>query len=54
MDYFDLLLPLSILTYVLPVAFVCWFLISFIKVQKERNSILRDISMKLDNKRKEE
>jgi hypothetical protein len=48
MDYYDLMLPLGILSYLIPIVFISWFLISFIKVQKERNRILRDLSLKLD------
>jgi hypothetical protein len=52
MDYYDLMLPLGLLSYLIPIVFISWFLISFIKIQKERNSILRDLSLKLDNKKK--
>lgn len=49
MDYYDFMLPLGILSYLIPIVFTSWFLISFIKLQRERNSILRDLSLKLDN-----
>ncbi|MCA1065662.1 hypothetical protein QTG56_00560 [Rossellomorea sp. AcN35-11] len=48
MDFFDFIIPLGILSYLVPIAFIAWFLISFIQTQKERNTILRDISSKLD------
>jgi len=57
MDFIDILPLLGLLSYLIPIVLICWFLISFIKTQKERNSILRDISLKLDlnrSDRKEE
>jgi hypothetical protein len=49
MDFFDILQLLGLLSYLIPIVLISWFLISFIKTQKERNSILRDISFKLDS-----
>lgn len=48
MDFFDIMPLLGILFYLIPTVFVVWFLISFLKTQKERNNILREISEKLD------
>ena len=48
MDFFDVMPILVILFYLIPTVFVVWFLISFLKTQKERNNILREISRKLD------
>ena len=39
---------LPILFYIAPVIFVIWFMIKFLKVQQEKNKILRTISDKLD------
>ena len=39
---------LPILFYIAPVVFVIWFMIKFLKVQQEKNKILRTISDKLD------
>ncbi|MBT2647026.1 hypothetical protein J7E52_09895 [Bacillus sp. ISL-34] len=48
MDWVDIMALTGILFYLIPIAFIVWFLISFIKTQKERNIILRDISLRLD------
>ena len=48
MDFFDIMPLLGILFYLIPTVFVIWILISFLKTQKERNNILREISGKLD------
>ena len=48
MDFFDIMPLLGILFYLIPTVFVVWFLISFLKTQKERNNILREISEKLE------
>ena len=48
MDFFDIMPLLAILFYLIPTVFVVWFLISFLKTQKEKNNILREISGKLD------
>ena len=48
MDFFDIMPLLGTLFYLIPTAFVVWFLVSFLKTQKERNNILREISKKLD------
>lgn len=37
-----------ILFYIFPVLFIIWFLIRFLQTQNERNSILKEISRKLD------
>ncbi|WP_340373420.1 hypothetical protein [Peribacillus sp. FSL E2-0218] len=49
MNWVDFMALSGILFYLIPIAFIAWFLISFIKTQKERNTLLRDISLKLDN-----
>lgn len=41
-----------ILTYLIPIVFVVWYLLYFLKLQKEKNNILRTISDKLDNIKK--
>lgn len=38
----------SLLFYIAPVIFILWFLAKFLKVQQEKNQILRTISDKLD------
>jgi hypothetical protein len=35
-----------------PIIFVVWFLLKFLKIQKERNEVLRTISYKLDDLKK--
>ena len=48
----DFILALSpiiaILFYIAPVVFVIWFMIKLLKIQQEKNKILRTISDKLD------
>jgi len=39
---------LPILFYIAPVVFAIWFMIKFLKIQQEKNKILRTISDKLD------
>lgn len=39
---------LTIFFYIAPVVFIIWFLIKFLKIQQEKNKILRAISDKLD------
>ncbi|WP_173799925.1 hypothetical protein [Domibacillus mangrovi] len=39
---------LTIFFYIAPVVFVIWFLVKFLKLQQEKNKILRTISDKLD------
>ncbi|WP_197280053.1 hypothetical protein [Bacillus sp. FJAT-27251] len=38
---------LTILFYLAPIVFVIWFLVNFLKIQKERNTILKSISDKM-------
>jgi hypothetical protein len=53
MDFFDIMPLLGILFYLIPTVFVVWFLISFLKTQRERNNILREISEKLEDTKEE-
>lgn len=39
---------ITILFYIAPVVFVIWFMIKLLKIQQEKNKILRTISDKLD------
>jgi len=39
---------ISFLCYIAPVIFFIWFLLKFLKVQNERNHILKSLSDKLD------
>jgi uncharacterized membrane protein len=42
---------ITLLFYIVPIifaVFVVWFLLKFLKVQQEKNRILKDISEKLD------
>lgn len=48
MDWIDVLALTSILFYLIPIVFIVWVVISFLRTQKERNRLLRDISLKLD------
>lgn len=48
MDWVDFMALSGILFYLIPITFIVWFLISFLKTQKERNILLRDISLRLD------
>ncbi|WP_199670771.1 hypothetical protein [Rummeliibacillus sp. POC4] len=43
-----LILFFPIIFYIAPLIFVIWFLIKFLKVQKEKNEILRAIAEKKD------
>ncbi|MGE7602518.1 hypothetical protein ACQKL5_08395 [Peribacillus sp. NPDC097675] len=54
MNWFDFMTFAGLLFYLIPIVFIAWFLISFIKTQKERNSLLREISLKLDKNKIEE
>lgn len=38
----------TILFYIAPIIFIIWFLLKLLKVQQEKNNILKDISNKLD------
>ncbi len=49
MNWVDFMALTGTLFYLIPIPFIAWFLISFIKTQKERNSLIRDISLKLGN-----
>lgn len=40
---------LTMFFYLVPVGFVIWFLIKFLKIQQEKNEILRNIADKLKN-----
>ncbi len=40
---------LTMFIYLIPVVFVVWFLVKFLKIQQEKNEILRTISDKLKN-----
>ena len=42
---------LTILFYIAPVVFVIWFLIKLLKIQQEKNEILRDIAEKIDKQK---
>jgi len=42
---------LSLLFYLVPIVFIVWFLLKFLKIQKEKNLILKSISDKLDNEK---
>lgn len=43
---------ITIFFYIAPVAFVIWFLIKFLKIQQEKNEILKSIAEKIDKKDK--
>lgn len=43
---------ISILFYIAPVVFVIWFLLKFLKIQQEKNKILKNISDNLDQSNK--
>ncbi|MGG0657632.1 hypothetical protein [Rummeliibacillus pycnus] len=48
-DAFLTIIPLvTMIFYIAPVVFIIWFLIKFLKVQQEKNEILRAIAEKLD------
>ncbi|WP_088068730.1 hypothetical protein [Gottfriedia luciferensis] len=40
---------LTILFYLAPIIFIIWFLLKFLKIQQEKNQILKSISNKLDH-----
>ena len=39
---------LTLLFYLAPVVFIIWFLLKFLKIQREKNEILRSIANKLN------
>ncbi|GEM_PF-3565703 len=41
---------LPIIFYLIPVAFIIWFLVKLLKVQQEKNDLLRVIINKIDKK----
>jgi len=45
---FILLRILTLCLYIAPIIFIIWFSIKFLKIQQEKNKILRSISDKLD------
>jgi hypothetical protein len=48
-DTLTAILPfLFILRYIVPFVFVVWFLIKFLKLQQEKNQILKALSDKID------
>jgi len=52
-DLFFTFFPLlAIIFYIAAVVFVIWFLLRLLKIQKERNTILREISDKLSKPNK--
>lgn len=40
---------IPILIYLFPIVFVIWFLVKYLKIQQEKNEILRTIANKLKN-----
>jgi len=49
--FFYIFPVLTIFFYVAPVVFVIWFLIKFLRVQQEKNEILRAISEKIEKQK---
>ncbi|PGL69078.1 hypothetical protein CN925_16410 [Bacillus sp. AFS055030] len=47
--FFPLLSIIPILFYLAPLVFIIWFLLKFLKIQQEKNQILKRISDKLDH-----
>ncbi|WP_169775923.1 hypothetical protein [Priestia koreensis] len=39
---------IPLLIYFIPIVFIAWFLVKFLKAQQERNVLLKRISEKLD------
>lgn len=39
---------IPLLIYLIPIVFIAWFLVKFLKAQQERNVLLKRISEKLD------
>lgn len=50
-SWISILPILSLLFYLVPIVFIVWFLLKFLKIQKEKNIILKSISDKLDNEK---
>jgi flagellar biogenesis protein FliO len=48
-NLFTFLPILTLLFTLAPVIFVIWFLLKFLKIQQDRNEILKSISYKLDD-----
>ena len=53
-NYFALFGLIPIIIYLGIIVFIIWFAVSLIKILKEKNQILREISKKLERKNKEE
>lgn len=48
-DTITAILPIAgILYYIVPIVFIIWFLLKFLKIQQEKNLILKNISDKID------
>ncbi|KQL37757.1 hypothetical protein AN960_15990 [Bacillus sp. FJAT-25509] len=47
--FFPLFSIIPILFYIAPFVFMIWFLLKFLKIQQEKNQILKSISDKLDH-----
>ncbi|MBN8193014.1 hypothetical protein JI667_12755 [Bacillus sp. NTK074B] len=46
--FFSIIPLLTLLIYLAPVVFIIWFLLRFLKIQTEKNEILRSIDKKLN------
>jgi len=46
--FISLIPIITLLLWLAPVIFIVWFLLKFLKVQQEKNNILKNISDKLD------
>ncbi|MBP3951677.1 hypothetical protein [Bacillus suaedae] len=47
---FNLFMFLPLIIYLFAIAFVVWFAVSFINIQRKRNDLLAEISNKLERK----
>ncbi|PEL12486.1 hypothetical protein CN601_07565 [Bacillus sp. AFS017336] len=47
--FYSLFALIPLIIYVAPIVFIIWFLLKFLKLQQEKNQILKSISDKLDN-----
>ncbi|AXH99251.1 hypothetical protein DV702_05550 [Sporosarcina sp. PTS2304] len=48
--FFSFFSIIGLLIYILPVLFIVWFLIKYIKIQERKNEILQSIAEKLNDK----
>ncbi|MEH7353734.1 hypothetical protein V7150_09155 [Neobacillus drentensis] len=46
--FFSIIPIITIIFYIAPIAFIIWFLVKLLKIQQEKNKILKPIADKID------